>query len=338
MEKKFFIITLLSLIGLLQATPTAHAQDAEFSQFYAAPAYLNPAMIGFSGQPRFGLNYRHQYPTFGNAYMTLAASFDQHFSDFNSSIGASIVADFSGSGGIYNTYGINALYAYQLSLNQTMQLKIGAQVGYLGKSLNWDKVILYDMIDPTTGKPIIPTGESSPENLAVHRLDIGLGALIYNETFYAGASFKHVTQPNVSFYDNDDSENNVSLRSMVHIGKVFYLDTKKTFGNSFYISPNLLFVTQGKFKQINAGTYIGKGIIYGGLWLRHTLSNSDAIIALIGVKSGTLKIGYSYDFNIAGLNTSAGSHELSFLLDLGDNPRTKKQEKSRKATQCPEIF
>lgn len=338
MKKIFFIISLLLLLVSF-APSKIWAQDAEFSQFYAAPAYLNPAMIGFSSEPRIGLNYRHQYPSFGNAYMTVAASYDQYFSEFNSSIGASLVTDFSGSGGIYNTYNFNALYAYQLPLNQTLQLKIGAQVGYLGKALNWDKVILYDMLDPTTGKPVIPTGEAIPEQLSIHRFDIGLGALIYNETFYAGASFKHITQPNVSFTNADnDPDNQVSLRSAFHIGNVFYLDSDKTFGNSFYISPNLLFATQGKFKQINVGSYIGKGVIFGGLWFRHTLQNSDALIALVGVKTGMLKIGYSYDFNIAGIGTQAGSHEISLILDLGDNPRTKKQAKNRKAVLCPEIF
>jgi type IX secretion system PorP/SprF family membrane protein len=333
MPTKHYIL----LFVLLLANANAWAQDAEFSQFYAAPAYLNPAMIGFTSEARVGLNYRHQYPGFGDAYLTLAASYDQHFGQYNSSVGASIVADRSG-GGIYNTYGINLLYAYQLPLSQSLQLKAGAQVGYIGKSLNWDKVVLYDMIDPVTGNPIVPTGEPMPENLSVHRFDIGLGALVYSETFYAGASFKHITNPDVSFTDSTDPDNRIGVRSMFHIGNVFYLDTDKTFGSSFYISPNLMFIAQGKFKQINAGSYIGKGVLFGGLWLRHTISNTDALITMIGIKSGIVKVGYSYDFNIGGINTSAGSHELSLLLDFGDNPRTKKRERSRKAAECPEIF
>lgn len=336
MKKSLFSALFLGICCLV-ATLSASAQDAEFSQFYAAPAYLNPAMIGFTPDARVGLNYRHQYPSFGDAYLTLAASYDQHFSDFNSSVGISIVADRSGSG-IYSTYGINALYAYQLPLTQTLQLKIGTQVGYLGKALDWQKVVLYDMIDPVTGKPILTTSEPTPDNLSVHRFDVGLGALVYNETFYAGASFKHITQPDVSFTNSNDPDNRVSVRSMFHVGKVFYLDTDKTFGSSFYISPNLMFISQGRFSQINAGSYIGKGIIFGGLWLRHTIANTDALIVMMGVKSGIVKVGYSYDFNIAGIHTSAGSHELSLILDFGDNPRTKKRERSKRAVECPEIF
>ncbi len=123
-----------------------------------------------------------------------------------------------------------------------------------------------------------------------------------------------------------------------HVGKVFYLGQKNVHESQFYLSPNLLYVNQGKFNQINAGLYAGKNILQGGLWFRHTLKNSDAIIALLSVKLGMFKVGYSFDVNIGGIGTSASTHEISLIFDMGDNPDTRKAARNRRQVECPEIF
>ncbi|MFM8742085.1 MAG: type IX secretion system membrane protein PorP/SprF, partial [Cytophagales bacterium] len=43
---------------MLVATISVDAQDPQFSQFYAAPLYLNPAFAGSTNQNRVGINYR----------------------------------------------------------------------------------------------------------------------------------------------------------------------------------------------------------------------------------------------------------------------------------------
>src|SRR5882724_11222554 len=53
------------------------AQDANFSQFFASPLTLNPALTGkFDGVYRVAGNYRNQWPTINNAFRTYTASFD----------------------------------------------------------------------------------------------------------------------------------------------------------------------------------------------------------------------------------------------------------------------
>jgi len=47
--------------GLLVAMKI-QAQDPTFTQFYANPVYLNPALAGSSGCPRIALNYRNEWP------------------------------------------------------------------------------------------------------------------------------------------------------------------------------------------------------------------------------------------------------------------------------------
>src|SRR5260370_7748782 len=56
---------------------TVTAQDPQFSQFYAAPLYLNPAFAGATGQARVGANYRNQWPAIAANFNTISA-----FADF----------------------------------------------------------------------------------------------------------------------------------------------------------------------------------------------------------------------------------------------------------------
>ena len=66
----------------------ASCQDPQFSQFYAAPLYLNPAFAGSALEARIGLNYRNQWPQISNAnFETFAAYFDTYFDEYNSGVG-----------------------------------------------------------------------------------------------------------------------------------------------------------------------------------------------------------------------------------------------------------
>src|ERR1700748_2299843 len=55
------------------------AQDPHFSQFFASPLTLNPALTGkFDGDVRIAGNYRNQWPTINRAFTTGTVSADFH--------------------------------------------------------------------------------------------------------------------------------------------------------------------------------------------------------------------------------------------------------------------
>ncbi len=330
--KRGYWIVLLSLIGI-----NAQAQDAEFSQFYAAPAYLNPSMIGFTNEARVGLNYRLQMPDFGDAFVTLALAYDQHFEQQNSSIGLLLTGDRAGQG-LFNTYGASALYAYQMQLTSQMTLKAGVSVGVFHQSISWGDLIFGDMINPSTGAAIIPTLENPPARTSLTKLDFGLGMTTFTENFIFGISAKHITQPETSFTDSDDLDNKLAVRVAINAGYVLYLEPKSLGKNPLYISPNVLLVQQAKFNQLNVGAYMGRGAIFGGLSYRHTISNADALIMLLGLKTGIFKIGYSHDFNISNLGIPANAHEISIVFDFGKTGDADRQNRLRKAAECPEML
>ena len=67
MKKKILFAILSSLlINVLVA------QDPHFSQFYASPLTLNPALTGkFDGTFRLAANYRNQWPGIYGTYVTV---------------------------------------------------------------------------------------------------------------------------------------------------------------------------------------------------------------------------------------------------------------------------
>src|SRR6187549_112427 len=68
---------LLTLLLFTVLVSVSLAQDPNFSQFFASPLTLNPALTGrFDGTFRLAANYRNQWPTINNAFTTATASLD----------------------------------------------------------------------------------------------------------------------------------------------------------------------------------------------------------------------------------------------------------------------
>ena len=77
------------LLGwMLLTAVSVTAQDPQFSQFYAAPLYLNPAFAGSTQQGRVGMNYRNQWPAIDANFTTISAYADFFIEDKNSGVGA----------------------------------------------------------------------------------------------------------------------------------------------------------------------------------------------------------------------------------------------------------
>src|ERR1700758_2863398 len=112
MIKKITVCFLLFLSVFV--TESAKAQDAEFTQFYANPLYLNPAFAGTARCPRFCLNYRNEWPGFYKTYITYSASYDQLFDNLTGGLGLIVVDDHAGNGTI-NTLDASGIYSYQLN-------------------------------------------------------------------------------------------------------------------------------------------------------------------------------------------------------------------------------
>src|ERR1700733_16253646 len=62
---------------LISLKTSVRGQGPAFSQFFASPLTLNPALTGkFNGVVRVAGNYRDQWPAIDNAFITSTASVD----------------------------------------------------------------------------------------------------------------------------------------------------------------------------------------------------------------------------------------------------------------------
>lgn len=302
------------------------AQDPAFSQFYANRLYLNPAFAGTERCPRVGLSYRNQWPALDQGFVTYSASYDQHVDALAGGLGLMIMSDEAGAGTI-TAQNINLMYAYQLNITRFFSMTFGAQVSYFEKKVDFSKLTFGDMIDPRQG--FIFTTDEVPLNDPARGVDFSAGVLGFSEKYFGGFAFHHLTEPNEALTESGESK--LPRKFTLHGGAI--LPIRGLGGvDKGSISPNFIYQNQAGFNLFNYGFYATRGIVIGGLWFRHSLTNADAIIAMAGVHMERFRFGYSYDVTVSQFtNQSGGAHEISFIMNF--NCRVKKT--SYRTVNCP---
>ena len=307
---------------LAHGIPFALGQDAEFTQFYANPLYLNPALAGSVQCPRFVLNYRNQWPGIKDGFQTYSASYDQYVDILSGGVGFALSKD-GGAAGTFNTTMANVTYAYHTAVGRKLSIGIGIKSGYMQRSVNLNELTYADQIDKTYGFV-----RNSSEVLGTDSrawVDFSAGVMVYSKQVFTGVTVHHLMEPRIGLI----TDMKLLRRYTVCAGMHIPLDDGESQGLS--VSPNLLFTSQGSFTQVNMGLYITKGIITGGLWYR----KNDAMIVLIGIDDKRYKLGYSYDITVSNLGSaSGGSHELSLALLLPCKVK-KAKHKSEKCNSPP---
>ncbi len=325
--KKIF----LPFIILLFAETTVYSQDPHFTQFYANPLYLNPAFAGTSICPRIIMNYRNQWPAIPGDFVTYSLSFDQHIEGIAGGVGLVLTSDRAGEGTV-KTNMVSGIYSYRLEVNRFFSIKAGFQASYFQKAIDWSKLTFGDQIDPRYGF-IKFTQETKPADMTKGVVDFSAGILGYSESIYAGLAVHHLTQPDQGFF----GMSKLPFKITAHGGAVIDLEQgrRRRRIDDPTISPNILFMKQGDFSELNFGMYYNKYPLVGGVWYRHGVKgnyNSDAFIAMLGFQTSVIKMGYSYDFTVSKLtNESGGSHEISFAIQFDCRPKKKRI----RAINCP---
>ncbi|MCO6460425.1 MAG: PorP/SprF family type IX secretion system membrane protein [Saprospiraceae bacterium] len=315
------------IIGILLLSVKVMAQDPVFSQFYAHPLELNPALAGNSGGSRIGMNYRNQYSSLSSNYVTYAISADHYISSLRSGFGISLMADEAGQG-IYRTYNGELSYSYQVNFRNETKVRMGLQAGFISVSLDYDRFLFMDQIDPIHG-PVspggipYPTAEIPPDFKNRTLLDIGAGGVISNENFYVGIGIKHANRPDINFYSAESNTKKGLAMRFSAMGGVRIPIGHQQYGrkSDMAIVPNILIVKQSTLGQINIGALLEIRSLNFGLYYRHGFKNPDAAIATIGYNTGPFKIAYSYDATISSLGiNSGGAHEISLsYIFYGDD-------------------
>jgi len=331
MKKLFIILCFMLLIG-----SSLSAQDPHFSQYYAAPLYLNPAFAGTGNNHRLIANYRNQWPNIANGYVTYSFSYDYNLTDLKSGVGLLFTADKAGSANLTST-NIDFIYSYKVQLSNKWIITPGLSFGYGSRDIDFNKLVFGDQLDFTNDGTAPTTDTQVANNLgSAHYFDFGAGMLLYNKTFWAGFSVKHLNEPNKSLL-GDNSK--IPMKTSIHGGVkiplyngVFKRDRIST------ISPSFVYQRQGNFDQLDVGLHFMYSPIMIGLWYRgipvqqeaRDNISQDALVLIFGMQFDNLELGYSYDFTISNLGTaSGGAHEVSvkYSLDIAFRSKVKHKDK-----------
>ncbi|MBN8676848.1 MAG: PorP/SprF family type IX secretion system membrane protein [Chitinophagales bacterium] len=343
MQKRVFLlqmparwVMLLGFFTLLVSKTSA--QDKHFTQFYASPLTLNPALTGaMDGSYRVGAIYRDQWrKVLDNPIKTFSMAADLRFEanrkrNTEDAFGLGIMF-FNDQVSVidFNTTQIAVSMAYHkaLGINQDQFLTLGIQGGLTQRNVNYETLNFHDEFNGTTGYTLGSSELLPANNFSFPDLNVGLN---YTSTFaeegrfFAGASLHHILQPKVSFYE-DPTNITVKPGGKLYPKANVQLAASIPFDRSNRVSmqPRVLAALQGPHMEINAGTNFrfalgqyGSSALHFGAWARPVRNDGgfgfDAVVALVGLEVNSMLFGLSYDLNTRALQADQrqGAVEIS---------------------------
>lgn len=328
------LLILLSIVGWANR---GFAQDPQFSQYYAAPLYLNPGFTGITPQQRIAVNNRIQWPNLPQAYTTYAVSYDIFVDELKSGFGILATTDKMGSAG-WRTTTVGLNYSYKVRINDKIVFSPGLYFGYGINGLDRSKIQLGDGLE-YNGISLDPDLQRLGNQ---QYFDFGSGAIFYSRSLWLGAAFHHMNQPNLSLL-NDVSR--LPMKITVHGGARLTLSSgPREQDRASYLTPSFIFRKQDVFTQLDFGLNYHIDPISIGVWYRGKpfqtnyigTVNQDAIIFTMGLYLSSFTVGYSYDFTLSELSTtSGGAHEISIVYEFVAKPLHKGVKKRNRLIPCP---
>ena len=323
------------------------AQDAQYSQFYNAPLYLNPALTATKGDDmRIGANYRTQWAAIHDPYTNYGAFLEIRKNIFG--LGFLLNQEQAGDASL-KTSNLALSFAIHKKLARGKnRLSAGLLVGLIQQGFNPLNFTFDQQYDYGVGyNPDLSTQESFENTrILIPNLSIGLN-WDFNLTKEGplagqlGFAFHHINRAKSSFY----TDNVVyPLKTTVHALLDFQL-TKQ-----LHLSPKFLFA-----KQLAAQDFVvGADLIFNmnaTNSFRIGLGNrlKDAMIFYAGFDIGKASLGISYDNNISPLKPITvrnSALELSAVLRFGKtnniHPSQQFKDKDKdgivdREDDCPEI-
>ena len=325
----------------------AEAQDPQFSQYYANPLYLNPALTGNIASARAGVSYRRQWPAIDANFDTYTVYYDQYLPDVNSAVGLLLMHDRQGVAGL-NSTSAHANYVYQMPLSNGLTVRPGISLGVFQRAVNTDNLKWGDQFDGSGFSGI--TSEDLSNYDPVYQFDLSLGGLVYTPFWWAGASWSHINEPAYTFIDQPSDLAKLPYKISVHGGYRIALPADEIrvgldkFGRERSITPTFEFKYQNAFRQLSLGGYLTWEPLVVGLWYRgipigsnEVKNRSESAILMIGLLRSRYSIGYSFDYTLSSLRiATGGAHEVTFAYQFKmGNP--KKPPYNKRQVPCPDF-
>jgi len=331
---------LLLLAFALISVTSLYSQDHLFSQFYASPMTLNPALTGaFDGKFRVSSIYRTQWnKSLDNPFNTFSTSLDLRFplgrqGTYHPDVAAAGLVFYKDEVGEidFSTTQISIFGAFHKSLGQrnTQYLSLGLEASIGQRNVNYANITFDDQFNGISGFTD-PTAEILPENnFSFSDLSVGLNYTYtpqHRTGIFAGFAIHHFLEPSVSFFkktnqdDENVPENTLLIKYSGQLSFRFPLTQK------IQLLPRAIFSKQGPYLKIDSGSNfrftideINSVALHIGTNLRSVTNENSRltvsdVVGLLGIEYKSVLLGFSYDFNLDALSISQprqGAFEIS---------------------------
>jgi type IX secretion system PorP/SprF family membrane protein len=336
MKNNITLVIVLLLFGTFLPGLTKAQVDPHFSQYYAYPMWLNPALTGIvDGDYRISANYRNQWVNIGKPFSTTGVSFDAAGAN-NIGIGVNVTNMSAGDAG-YNYLNAMASFSYRgvrFGATGTSQLVFGIQAGMINRRIDPAKWTLGSQYDPVMGfDPSKPSGENI-NTTSSNVFDAAAGAMFFDGNPnhqlnpFVGFSAGHLTQPRDPFMSGETKR--LPVRYLAHGGSRIKLN------DIFSLTPHGLYMRQGNAEEIVVGLYTSVFVneefdfLAGGNY-----RINDSAIPFAGFHFKNFVLGLSYDVNTSSLRRLVNGSN-SFELSLSFISR-KRRVLSEEYFICPRL-
>lgn len=330
-----FVLALLSVY--------ANGQDIHFSEFYASPINLNPALTGqFEGTVRAGIGYRDQYRAVAAPYQTLSVFADIRDADIlgrKHALGYGLLlnGDVAGDAGM-GTYQVGVPFALHFGLSPKDILSLGAVPSLNMLSVRSEDLRYGDQFNGFQYREESVSAESANlQNPLYFSLAAGINytrRITQRASASGGISVNNINTPQQTFYQNGDAD--LPMRINLHGLYRFAI------ADAIDAVPLVKYSMQSSHRQFLVGGQIYhylpqltiRAINYG---VSFRALDYDAVIAHVGFVYYLFYVGINYDVNVSKLSVvsnNRGAFEIHGILYFDKS----KLKKKRRSVSCPGNF
>jgi type IX secretion system PorP/SprF family membrane protein len=289
------LITAAIIGSIFFSYNNANAQDVRFTQFYAMPLLLNPAIMGANNNLNVGLCYRSQWGSVNSGYSNYAFNgmypLKLAANEGKLDVGLSLMGGKAGAFGMFN-----AMIAvdYNKEIAEDNSLCLALIGGYGQQSLTTSGLTFDNQYVQGAYNPNANSNENILSQKAGYA-DVGFGfTWYYNPSSdkskinaFVGISGFHLNQPNISM---TGSTSKLPARMSYQAGiKIFEAKNIDIVPNAYVLVQNGNIETAlGLYGNYDINDQIKATL---GFWYRR----NDAIAILVGFAYKGFTLGYSYD-------------------------------------------
>lgn len=313
-----------------------NGQDFNFTQYFNAPTYYNPAFTGISKGLTVRSMFRNQLPKqlYGfNSFSFSADLGDRSLPGFGG-VGIVVNSDNIGTGIMSNlSMGLNL--SARIRFSDYFSAMIGVRASVVQKYMNWDELVFDDQINGAYGT-IYPNSFTPADDNTKMSPDFGTGVLLEftskssRVSGTAGFAADHLFTPDQSFLP--DYTSRLPRKYVVHADIAFDIGKQRDMqhapkgaGDPFKLSPGIQYQKQQNMDFLQVGMNVQKFNFTLGSWYKTVidLSKSDNIVLMAGYrflfgKEMNIRITYSHDFPVNRSQYGPGEpNEISLIFGYG---------------------